>query len=315
MSHHFIVPTNENGMILDPTLDADLALAMGSVFKYAHVFIYSHGWWTNATRAMEGYNRFTIEFSHHFRSTRHLATLPTLNVGMHWPSTLTEDRVSVENYFQALSFYTMEKRADTVGENSVYTILRVLLGAGAAPPPGLHLLGHSFGAKVVCRALQRLVAEGTKLPAGMTCDVALLQAAFDNNELEPANDYGGLTRIPGLRLLVTRSAEDKALASLYPKAHRLARRPRLLGPVTDPVPALGDTGPSREFAERFGPAAPVDVGPDFAGDPALAKSRLVVADLTRLHQAHAEEADAYSGHHSDIFHREVYELLASFYFG
>ena len=259
---------------------------------------------------MEGYNRFTIEFSHFFRLLPALTARPTLNVGVHWPSTLTEDRVSVANYFQALSFYSMEKRADTVGENSVYVLLQLILKAAPPSPLRLHLLGHSFGCKVVCKALQRLIDEGgaNPLPQSVGCDVVLLQAAFDNDELESPNDYGGLAGVPGLRMLITRSDEDKALGDLYPTAHRLAR---LFGVIK---PALGEAGPTPAVIDRFGGAQAVAVGPGFSAPPALA-GRLVAADLTALHQAHPENADPSSGHHSDVFHPEIYGLLTSFYFG
>jgi hypothetical protein len=314
MSHHFIVPTNENGLLLDNTINPDIQAAMDPVFNFADVFLYSHGWWTDAIRAMEGYNRFTIEFSRHFRGlSATLQGLPTLNIGVHWPSTLTEDHLSLLNYAQALSFYTMEKRADSIGENAVYALLQFVL---AVKPAGtalrLHLLGHSFGCKVVCSALQRLVDNSGASPllGDVAFDVVLLQAAFDNDLLEAGQDYGGLLQgLPTLRVLVTRSDEDKALQNLYPRAHRLAH---LLGQVK---PALGATGLSTTTATQAGGAADVQVGPGF--DPATASfsARLTVADLTPLHKANPGGADGLSGHHSDIFHKEIYTLLAAFYFG
>lgn len=311
MSHQFIVPANENGMILDQFIDSDLADAMESPFQFGHVFLYSHGWWTNATRAMEGYNRFTIEFARFFRLIPKLALLPTLSVGIHWPSTLTEDEVSVANYFQALSFYTMEKRADAIGTNSAYTLLRLILGAWKQLPKPLnvHLVGHSFGAKVVCAALERVVesSDTAPLPDGVNFDVVLLQAAFDNDELEPANEYGRLKDLPGLRLLVTRSDGDTALSKLYPAAHELAR---LFGKSK---PALGNAGPTEASAALFGGAQQIDVGPDFAAPDGGLPGRLIVADLTPLHNAHPETAAGLSGHHSDIFHDEIYALLCAFY--
>ena len=33
MSHHFTVPANENGMILDQHIDTDMTTAMGSPFQ------------------------------------------------------------------------------------------------------------------------------------------------------------------------------------------------------------------------------------------------------------------------------------------
>src|SRR5713101_9052876 len=102
MSHHFIIPTNENGLILDQAVGTNVSLAMTSVFGFRDVFIYSHGWWNDAIHAIESYNRFTIEFSQFFRSRSGQASLPTLNIGIHWPSTLSEDQFSLRNYFEAL---------------------------------------------------------------------------------------------------------------------------------------------------------------------------------------------------------------------
>jgi hypothetical protein len=314
MSHHFMVPTNENGLSLDPNIGSDLSLAMRAPFGFTHVSLYSHGWWTDAIGAMQGYNRFTIEFSAQFRSAAALAGLPTLNIGIHWPSTLTEDQFSLLNYAQALSFFTMEKRADTVGENSGYALLKFILDA-LPPAPGplyIHLVGHSFGCKVVCKALQQLVDHsGTEpIPNGVAFDVALIQAAFDNDQLAAGKDYAGLATIPGLRLLITRSDGDRALSTLYPAAHRLAH---LFGSVH---PALGSSGPTPGTADAFGGSATVTVGPEFdLGVAGLPSGRLIVADLSPLHAAHPENNDPHSGHHSDIFYTEIYKLLAASFFG
>jgi hypothetical protein len=312
LSHQFIVPANENGMILDQHIDTDVAAAVASPFEFGHVFLFSHGWWTNAIRAMEGYNRFTIEFSRSFRAPPDVSGLPALNVGIHWPSALTEDEVSIANYFQALSFFTMEKRADAIGANAAFTLLRLILDAVTDNPRPLkiHLLGHSFGAKVVCSALQRLVGQAGDhpIPAGVTFDVVLLQAAFDNDELEPWNDYGRVAEMPGVRLLITRSDGDRVLSELYPKAHRLAR---LIGRTK---PALGTAGPTDAAVAPLGGSHTLTIEPGFATPPgSLADRRCIVADLSPLHAANPTGAAGLSGHHSDIFYQEIYTLLAAFY--
>src|SRR5436305_15018960 len=98
---------------------------------------------------MQDYNRFTIEFSRFFRAQQALRALPVLSIGLHWPSMLSENQLDLRNYLQALSFYSMEKRADAVGENAGYALLQFVLAARAAAAPlRLHLLGHSFGCKV-----------------------------------------------------------------------------------------------------------------------------------------------------------------------
>jgi hypothetical protein len=309
-----MVPTNENGLSLDPNIGNDIGLAMKAPFSFTQVSLYSHGWWTDAVGAMQGYNRFTIEFSAQFRSAAALAGLQTLNIGIHWPSTLTEDQLSLLNYAQALSFFTMEKRADTVGQNCGHALLKFLLDT-RPPGPGplhVHLFGHSFGCKVVCKALQALVDDSAidPIPNGVVFDVALIQAAFDNDLLAADKDYAGVASIPGLRLLITRSDGDRALGTLYPMAHRLAH---LFGSVQ---PALGSKGPATGVAAQFGGSAAVTVDPGFDPDAAgLPADRLIVADLSPLHAAHPKNNDPHSGHHSDIFHTEIYRLLAAFCFG
>jgi len=322
MSHFITVPINENGVILDDKINSTLSQAMNQPFDFSDVFLYSHGWWTSATRAMEDYNRFSIEFA---RMARTLAlsappvlpNLPpsSLGIGIHWPSMLSEDANSIANFAEALSFYTMEKRADTVGQHAVYSILRLILkGKTTNPAPlRIHWLGHSFGCKVVCSALQEIVNDkgNVLIPNDLTFNAVLLQAATDDNDLESGDVYGGLGGgLPGLRLLTTRSDEDKALQTWYPRAHLVnffrAGNSRV---------ALGANGPTAQVVQQFGGVDRVDVGEGFsAGALAALNNRLVVANLTPLHQASTEPADSFSGRHSDIFHNEIYNLIAGFLF-
>jgi len=321
MSHFLTVPINENGVIVDDHINSTLSQAMQPPFDFTDVFLYSHGWWTTATRAMDDYNRFSIEFA---RLARTLAlnappTLPrlppsSLGIGVHWPSMLSEDDNSIANFGEALSFYTMEKRADTVGEHGVYTILRLLLQARTAtsPPLRVHWLGHSFGCKVVCSALQEIVNDSgaIQVPKNVTVNVVLLQAAFDNNDLETGDIYGGLAGAPwGLRVLVTRSDEDTALQKWYSRAHLV----NLFNPGSRV--ALGAKGPTAQVVQQFGGADQIDVASGFQSSGVAARqNRLIVANLTPLHQASTEPADSFSGRHSDIFHVEIYNLIAGFLF-
>lgn len=122
------------------------------------------------------------------------------------------------------TYYTMKRRAGTVGERG----LGPLLGELARTAPGLriHLVGHSFGARLVAYALRGL-------PAGArnVASVTLLQGAFSH--------YAFAARLPhepgrggALRDLQTRvdgpvvacySRHDTALRVFYPLASRLAR--------------------------------------------------------------------------------------------
>src|SRR5579864_3585937 len=137
MSHFIVVPINENGIIFDPDMDRVVAEAIAvDPFGFTDVYIYSHGWSTNATGALDEYNRFSVDLARLIDITNAqeppvFAQGPadSLGVGIHWPSEITEDQNSLLNKAQLFTFYTMEHRADAVGSNAVYTFLRLMLQA------------------------------------------------------------------------------------------------------------------------------------------------------------------------------------------
>lgn len=317
MSHLFMIPANENGIVLDAYLVDDLRIALAAPFDFSDVFLYSHGWWTDATKAMQDYNRFTVGFAQLAGNIALANANPSLRaalgIGIHWPSMLTEDSGSVLNRLEAATFYTMEKRADNIGENAGYMILRSLF-ACAVPPMRINLVGHSFGCKVILSLLQEVAQDGIQCPQNVALNVVLLQAATDDNHLEVGDAYGMVSgAFPNIRLLVTVSQEDLALKVAYPAAHVVnlfrGRQDRQ---------ALGCAGPTDKVVAQFGGVARIDVNPGFARQAIVGcAGRLVVADLTGIHRDpnNPYRADAFSGHHSDIFRSEVYDLIAGFVFG
>jgi Alpha/beta hydrolase of unknown function (DUF900) len=312
MSHFLLFPTNENGIVLDEDAKEELVSLANPPFDFNDFFIYSHGWWTDSNRAMAEYNRFSVEFTRTARSALGPAVAPVLGTGIHWPSMLSEDSGSITNYVEALSFYTMEKRADSIGEHGGFLLLRTLFDQLAArtSPYRIHLIGHSFGCKVVSSILEEIATAGTPIPPAASVNVVLLQAALDNNSFDTGECYEDvLGAYPGIRFLISRSTEDAALQKAYPEAHRLAN---LFGHVN---PALGAAGPSPAFQARFAAssaAVTVDVG--FKAGSVPKGKGLVVADLSPLHQHDQYTGDAFTGHHSDVFHPEIYELLLGFLF-
>ena len=320
MSHFLTIPINENGIIVDENINLEIQIAAVAPFKFTDVFIYSHGWWNTATRAVSEYNIFSIGFSKSLQNA--IATAPgqfpritagfsALAIGLHWPSMISEDQDSVSNFIEATSFFTMEHRADAVGENAGYSLLRLLIEARLGQPPlRFHLIGHSFGCRVLCSALQAVAKDSVTLAAakgiGAEFNVALLQAATDSDSLAAGRFYDDvLTKIPNLRLLVTTSQNDTALGTWYPAAQRLAHL------FSDPVPALGSAGPTGALVVPVSSrisvlASPV---PQPMGD-------FTVADLTPLHNAHATAwgtLGGWGGQHSDINLPEIYELLVRFF--
>ena len=311
MSHFLTFPTNENGLILDETFRNELLMLTSAPFAFGEFFIYSHGWWTDATRAMSEYNRFSVEFSKVIHEKLGGPGAPILAAGIHWPSMLSDDTRSIENYLEALSFYTMEKRANSIGEHGGYTVLRTIFDQldPTAKPFRVNLIGHSFGCKVVCSTLEEIAKEG-RIPAAAQVNVVLLQGAMDNDSMDAGNCYSDVpAEFKNIRFLITKSSEDAALQHAYPTAHRLANLFKTAIP-----PALGAAGPNAYWANLFPKSANVSVDVGFNSDPNQMRSTLVVADLSPLHKnrANTYKADKFTGHHSDIFQPEVYELIRGF---
>lgn len=318
MSNFINAPINENGIILDSGIGGILKDAMSPPFRFTDVFVYSHGWWTGSTGAAADYHRFSMQFTKQLLLIG--ATPPTLlhrpasslAAAVHWSSTLSEDQDFIANYAERLSFYSMAKRADVVGQHGVYALLRMMfeaLGALTAPPSlRLHLLGHSFGCRVVCSALEQIAKDGIQVPSAATLDAVLLQAAFNSDELDPDGMYGNVSKL-NLRLLATRSDSDTSLGKWYPIAERLVNL--FSGRA---VTALGAVGPSAATQTEFGGAGIIAVGPGFTY-PAVVPltERLVAVDLSPLHAA-TGPGYLFSGHHSDIYHDEIYQLIAGFFF-
>jgi hypothetical protein len=323
MPHTITIPINENGIIID----ADMSRVIGDAiaedpFGFQDVYVYSHGWSTDAARALGEYNRFSIGFS--IQNVEFGRVVPAifknpprdaLAVGIHWPSEITEDENSPLNVLQQLTFYTMEHRADTVGKNGLYTILRLMLQArsNAGQPLRFNLLGHSFGCKVICAALQDVAVDienkTIPLPAGTTINAALLQAATDNDNLETGDIYGKIAQLP-VRLLLTKSNQDLALTKWYAVAGKLANI------LHAPPPALGADGPTAATTAAFGGADNIDVPLGFKPiDLRGLNNRMLVANLSPAHQARSQYSGGFAGHHSDINFSEVYQLVGGFFFG
>jgi hypothetical protein len=343
MSHYLMIPINENGIIFDVDMNSVVTEAMAvSPFNFRDIYLYSHGWSNDAARAMDEYNRFSVDFSKYVTLLDEL-TPPlfvdgpndSLGVGIHWPSEITEDPDSDLNKLQLLTFYTMEHRADSVGSNAVYTMLRLMLKErqGRGVPPRFHLLGHSFGCKVMLSALQDLqtdIANNTiAVPPGTTFNLVLLEPATDADNLEDGDIYGNVSKIEGLRVLITSSQCDAALVKWFHLAGALANvvhKPlavpgELLDP-SGPPQALGAVGPTDATITAFGgpmQVARFSLTPGFLATKMLgANQRLIVADLTPLHLYRVQQQlynGGFAGSHSDINLIEIYHLVAGFLFG
>jgi hypothetical protein len=121
------------------------------------------------------------------------------------------------------TYYAMKRRAGTVGERGLGRVIGQL--AAAAPDVRVHLVGHSFGGRLVAFALRGL-PEGVRTVKSVT----LLQGAFSHYafaaRLPHDTRAGGVlqgqqNRIDG-PLVCCYSRFDSALGTLYPLASRMA---------------------------------------------------------------------------------------------
>jgi hypothetical protein len=210
------------------------------------------------------------------------------------------------------------------------------------------LAGHSLGCRVLTSALHALPAQVLETFAALQTrnriTLVMLQPAMPADALEPtdlthAHPFGQLVHYENLRILTTMSEWDIPLVRFYPAQE--AQQPADLLYATAPagtrqaVPALGGAGPTNATWQAFNGALPrrvVAVGPGFQYTDVLeyAEQRLVAADLSPLHAAHHYEdmarlagelppfgrpdrrSMAYSGYHTDIYCREIYQLMIGF---
>ncbi|MBI0297672.1 serine-threonine protein kinase [Streptomyces sp. PRKS01-29] len=156
------------------------------------------------------------------------------------------------------TYYVMKRRAGTVGREGLGPVLGAL--AALRPAPRLHLVGHSFGGRLVSFAL-------TGLPEGATvASVTLLQGAFSAyafaERLPHAAGRGGALRsAPGRvtgPVVSCHSRHDTALGLLYPVASRVSRDDASLLPGDVRWGAIGYDGvravegcPRLELAEAL----------------------------------------------------------------
>ncbi|MEW2415644.1 serine-threonine protein kinase [Streptomyces sp. NPDC046866] len=199
------------------------------------------------------------------------------------------------------SYYQMKKRAGVVGERGLGPVLAEL--AARRPALRMHLIGHSFGARVVSFSL-RAVPDGARYAASLT----LLQGAFSHYAFADRlpHDRGRGGALHGLQhkvagpVVACHSEHDSALKVFYPLASRMA----------------GDSAGLLGFDERWGA-----VGHDgVQAVPGALRLTLDAALRQGVPAAGCVSVDAASvvrrggppsGAHSDICHEELARVVVA----
>ncbi|GAB2749295.1 serine-threonine protein kinase [Streptomyces bullii] len=203
------------------------------------------------------------------------------------------------------TYYAMKRRAGTVGERGLGRVIGQL--AAAAPQVRVHLVGHSFGARLVSFALRGL-PKGVRT---VKC-VTLLQAAFSHyafaSRLPHDTRAGGVlqgqqNRIDG-PLVCCHSRHDSALGTLYPLASRIAGDSRSAAPA----------GIGRMLGAKWG-ALGYDGVQAVPGTRTLTLAQALRTPLPASGCVNVDAAAVVrrggppSGAHSDILHRELAQLV------
>ena len=148
----------------------------------------------------------------------------------------------------------MKERAGTVGAGLNQALGQIRRDH---PEPPIHLVGHSFGARVVTAA----AARGAKLTP---CSLSLLQAAYSHNGLAAGTEWeGGCDgyfraifsegRVDG-PIIATHTKNDQAVGLAYPIASRIAgQNANALGDRSDPFGGVGRNGVLHILADERGP--------------------------------------------------------------
>ncbi|MER7762861.1 serine-threonine protein kinase [Streptomyces sp. NPDC097619] len=229
------------------------------------------------------------------------AALPAAPPGSAAPELLGGLRKGGRELLRQATYYTMKKRAGVIGEQGLGPLLGRL--ARERPQVRVHLIGHSFGARLVSFSLRGLPAEARNVAS-----LTLLQGAFSHYAFAESlpHDKGRGGALAGLQRRVSgpvvccHSRHDAALGTFYPLASRLARdSASLLG--SDPRwGAMGHGGIQ---------AVPgtVRLTLDAALRGGLPGRGCVSVDAAGV----VRDGGAPSGAHSDICHPELARVVAA----
>ncbi|WP_206310088.1 serine-threonine protein kinase [Streptomyces sp. A0592] len=199
------------------------------------------------------------------------------------------------------AYYKMKKRAGVVGERGLGPVLAEL--AAGRPALRFHLIGHSFGARVVSFSL-RAAPDGARYIRSVT----LLQGAFSHyafaDRLPHDKGRGGALR--GLHrkvdgpVVACHSPHDSALKVFYPLASRMA----------------GDSAGLLGFDARWGAIGhdgvqAVPGAPRLSLDTALREGVPTAGCVSVDAGSVVRRGGAPSGAHSDICHEELARVVVS----
>lgn len=180
-----------------------------------------------------------------------LTLAPTLGTVMGLGSAvqglLAGSRAAVGRFLNQLTYYEMKKRAGIVGVSLADAVLAKVKPAREIR---LHLVGHSFGGRLVTAAVNQLVTKHANqlAPNGKLelFSVTILQGAYSHNALASAGAFPAVVGKPTGPIVITHTHNDLACTIAYALASRLSRDiAQGIGDPSDEFGAMGANGPQK----------------------------------------------------------------------
>jgi predicted alpha/beta hydrolase family esterase len=153
---------------------------------------------------------------------------------------------AVSNLLNLTTYFEMKQRAGTVGKNGLAPLIDKL----ASQVDRIHLIGHSFGGRVVTAAAANSTTK-------QLYSMALLQAAFSHNGFSKQRSGFFRSVVEKKRvvgpILITHTKNDKAVGLAYPAASRIGQdKASGFGDADDEFGGLGSNGAQKmEVGEIF----------------------------------------------------------------
>lgn len=160
------------------------------------------------------------------------------------------------NLLNYVTYYQMKDRAGIVGRTGVNEVLRRV--RATRPSVRLHLVGHSFG----CRVVTAAATGSADNPVGFVDSMTLLQAAFSHYafsaKYDDSNKSGFFRNLVSEKrvrgpVVITHTRADKAVGLAYAVASRVAGQiAAAIGDKHDPFGGLGSNGAQKTAEARDG---------------------------------------------------------------
>jgi hypothetical protein len=211
---------------------------------------------------------------------------------------ISGSRAAVARFLNQLTYYEMKKRAGVVGESLANAVLARLT---PARPSRLHLVGHSFGGRLVTAAANALNPADKLALMSLT----ILQGAYSHNalarQIRPglAGPFASVVGKPRGPITITHTHNDLACTVAYALASRIAGDiAKTIGDARDEYGAMGANGPQKL---QPGVVEPDDTTQAFAPKPGKVNTFLADEFIVKT-----SETDA----HNNITNPTVGRLLA-----